>query len=165
MIGNDVIDLAQSRKESNWKRKGFLEKLFTDEEQVFISNFSQPEVAVWLLWSMKESAYKIYNRQTKIRAFIPKQLVCVVDFSDVAKASGKVICNDNVYFTTNILSSEHIHTIAVDNLDNLDNIAEVENLKIVKDQYGIPYLQLASKKFQEISISHHGRFEKKVVIN
>ena len=31
MIGNDVIDLQQSRQESNWQRKGFLEKLFTQQ--------------------------------------------------------------------------------------------------------------------------------------
>jgi hypothetical protein len=33
MIGNDVVDLALAQKESNWKRKGFLNKLFTSVEQ------------------------------------------------------------------------------------------------------------------------------------
>ena len=46
MIGNDVIDLAQSRKESNWQRKGFIEKLFTADEQQLIKNYDEPEVIV-----------------------------------------------------------------------------------------------------------------------
>ena len=28
MIGNDIVDLVQARFQSNWKRKGFVQKLF-----------------------------------------------------------------------------------------------------------------------------------------
>lgn len=38
MIGNDIVDLAQSRLQSKWSRKGLIEKLFTTEEQYFIKN-------------------------------------------------------------------------------------------------------------------------------
>ena len=37
MIGNDIVDLALAQKESNWKRKGFLDKIFTLQEQLFIN--------------------------------------------------------------------------------------------------------------------------------
>ena len=33
MIGNDVVDLRRALVESNWKRKGFLTKVFSDSEQ------------------------------------------------------------------------------------------------------------------------------------
>ena len=33
MIGNDIIDLDVAKTESNWKRKGFLDKIFTANEQ------------------------------------------------------------------------------------------------------------------------------------
>ncbi|WP_433763904.1 4'-phosphopantetheinyl transferase family protein [Flavobacterium ginsenosidimutans] len=164
MIGNDVIDLAQSRKESNWKRKGFVEKLFTVDEQRLIKNYDEPEVMVWLLWSMKEAAYKIYNRQNKIREFSPKKLVCFIDFLDINNSSGKVVCNKNIYHTKTILSLESIHTIAVTDFENINNIIEVENKEIVKDENGIPYLKISSNMLQDISISHHGRFEKRVII-
>ena len=36
MIGNDIIDLAETRLRSNWKRPGFLEKVFSVEEQKII---------------------------------------------------------------------------------------------------------------------------------
>ena len=76
MIGNDIIDLTLAKLESNWQRKGFLEKLFTTFEQSLICNSENPEQMVWHLWSRKEAAYKIYHRETKIRAFIPMQIEC-----------------------------------------------------------------------------------------
>jgi phosphopantetheinyl transferase (holo-ACP synthase) len=163
MIGNDIIDLEQSRIDSRWQRKGFIEKLFTTEEQQFISDSHEPEILVWLFWSMKEAAYKIYNRQTKIREYIPKKLSCTLDFLDSNRASGKVSCNENVYYTKTIISSESIHTIAVNALENIDRVIEVENKNIVKDENGIPFLKTGDI-LQSISISHHGRFKKLVII-
>ena len=38
MIGNDVVDLKLAATESNWKRKGYLDKLFSVAEQEYIFN-------------------------------------------------------------------------------------------------------------------------------
>lgn len=164
MIGNDVIDLWQSRQESNWQRKGFLEKLFTSQERLIIKNYSNPEIMVWLLWSMKEAAYKIYNRQTKIRAYMPKKLIC----SNISFANnqiiGQVTCLGNHYYTKTYLDNDSIHTIAANTLSDLNNADEIKNKNIVKDQHGIPYLQMQAGKFQDVSVSHHGRFKKVVTI-
>lgn len=164
MIGNDVIDLVLARKESNWRRKGFLEKLFSEEEQALIINSKEPEIMVWLLWSMKEAAYKIFNRETKIRAFIPQKLLCTVDFFNSEGASGKVYCNEKVYFTKSILSTECIHTIAVSVFENSNAVIEIINKKITKDENGIPYLKNSTNMLQDVSVSHHGRFNKTVTL-
>jgi phosphopantetheinyl transferase (holo-ACP synthase) len=58
MIGNDVVDLVLARKKV-WRRTGYLQKIFTESEQLLIENSSNPHVLVWKLWSMKEAAYKI----------------------------------------------------------------------------------------------------------
>ena len=76
MIGNDIVDLALAKKESNWKRNRFLDKIFTTKEQVLIVDAENPEIMVWNLWSRKEAAYKIYNRETGIRGYFPLQLEC-----------------------------------------------------------------------------------------
>lgn len=166
MIGNDVIDILQSRKESNWKRRGFIEKIFTLEEQLLISNAADPEIMVWMLWSMKESAYKVYNRKTKIREYIPKKLVCFIESQNQNFIRGKVICCENIYHTKTILSNDSIHTIAVSVLDNLKMVLEIKKKSILKDQNGIPYLFVSIKnRVQDVSISHHGRFEKVVTIS
>jgi phosphopantetheinyl transferase (holo-ACP synthase) len=166
MIGNDVIDILQSRKESNWKRKGFIEKIFTIEEQLLISNSTDPEIMVWLLWSMKEAAYKVYNRKTKIREYIPKKLVCFIESQNQNSIRGKVICCKNIYHTNTTVSNDSIHTIAVSVLDNLKKVIEIKKKSILKDQNGIPYVSASPKnRIQDASISHHGRFEKVVTIS
>ncbi|MDX6182600.1 4'-phosphopantetheinyl transferase superfamily protein [Flavobacterium sp. Fl-77] len=165
MIGNDVIDLLQSRQESNWQRKGFINKIFTDDEQIIISNSSDPEIMVWVLWSMKEAAYKIYNRQTKIRAYIPKKLICSIKTHKNSSVKGLVFCDENIYHTKTMLSQDIIHTLAAASLEDLNCIIEIENKDIVKDKYGIPYLTTYPENTsQNVSISHHGRFEKVVTI-
>ena len=159
MIGNDVVDILQSRPESNWQRKGFLEKLFTVEEQLFIKQSSNPEISVWLLWSMKEAAYKIYNRQTKQREYIPKKLICKIVSSN-SYITGEVICGENIYYTKTTILDDSIHTIAVNNLSDLNSVVEIEKIGILKDEYGIPYLSDTPKITKDVSVSNHGRFEK-----
>ncbi|MCD0472469.1 4'-phosphopantetheinyl transferase superfamily protein [Flavobacterium sp. JAS] len=166
MIGNDVIDIIQSRCESNWQRKGFIQKLFTASEQLMISNALDPEIMVWLFWSMKEAAYKIYNRQTKQREYIPKKLVCSIVSQDNNYIIGKVNYAQNIYHTKTILLQEGIHTLAANSLDDLKNVIEIQKKGIIKDNNGIPHLYNSlSNTFQDVSISHHGRFEKVVTLD
>lgn len=161
MIGNDVIDLALAKKESNWQRKGFLDKIFTPKEKLLISNSDNPEITVWNLWSRKEAAYKIYNRQTQVRAFMPKQLECF----DIETANGiiygKVACNNNIYFTKTTITLEYIETEAVINTADFDRIKIVDSSdKIIKID-GIPnYFDPEQRIWKPISKSHHGRFER-----
>ncbi len=164
MIGNDIVDLMQSRLESNWQRKGFLEKIFTDNEQLLIANDREPEIMVWLLWSMKEAAYKIYNRQTKTREFIPKKLACTILSKDRFHASGRVACLENTYPTESAITKDSIHTVAVSSIANLVDVIEIENKGIRKDGNGLPYFPTSNNIIQDVSISHHGRFEKVVAI-
>ena len=46
MIGNDIVDLALAKKESNWKRKGYLDKIFTVSEQLLLQKSTNQELAV-----------------------------------------------------------------------------------------------------------------------
>jgi len=164
MIGNDVVDILQSRVESNWQRPGFIHKLFTNNEQLLIADAPEAEIMVWLLWSMKEAAYKIYNRETKIREYIPKQLECKLLLKTNQYTNGIVACKNKVYYTSSVVANNYVHTIAVGRFDDLDKVIDIENKSIIKNQYGIPYLLNAQNKLQDVSISHHGRIEKVVTL-
>lgn len=162
MIGNDIIDLALAKKESNWKREGFLNKIFTAEEQLLIFQSSNPENMVWNLWSRKEAAYKIYNRQTQIRKYNPIQLVC----SDVYSEIGKVICNGHVYFVKTEITNEYIHTVAVTEIQHLKTIGIVDSTIKIQKTDGIPEILIKNEIVPKpISVSHHGRFERRVMIS
>ena len=109
MIGNDIIDLAEARLRSNWQRRGFLEKIFSLEEQEMIHSSSNPFQTVWRLWSMKESAYKFYLQKytNAVRGFYPAKINCEIDSSEAGRVSikeiqliTKTIYHQNYLFST-----------------------------------------------------------------
>jgi phosphopantetheinyl transferase (holo-ACP synthase) len=165
MIGNDIVDLALAQKESNWKRKGFLDKIFTSNEQLLILNAGNPTIMVWNLWSRKEAAYKIYNRQTQIRGYFPLQLECFdLEITDEI-IFGKVVIKDLVYFTKTVIKNQFINTIAVEKFQDFDKITTLENRKNIRKNNGIPsYFEKDNSATRPISISHHGRFEQIISI-
>jgi phosphopantetheinyl transferase (holo-ACP synthase) len=76
LIGNDIIDLQTAAAESNWRRPGYLGKIFTPQEQDWIFQSPDPDITVWYLWSAKEAVYKIVNRTTNERKYAPLAYVC-----------------------------------------------------------------------------------------
>lgn len=171
MIGNDIVDRWACQRESNWKRKGWLDKLFSPSEQALIKDYSRPEIMVWLLWSMKEAAYKIYNRNTGDTCFTPARLEC--DSLAIAEdtASGMVFFKSHDYYIRSIIVPDFIHSTA----SMKDNLAlatiYINQVRSAgpnypgghiyfKDYRGIPYLvECCSGKVRAVSFSHHGRFE------
>jgi phosphopantetheinyl transferase (holo-ACP synthase) len=161
MIGNDVVDLVLARKESNWRRTGYLQKIFTESEQLLIKNSSNPHVLVWKLWSMKEAAYKIYNRQTGVRAFFPKELEC----TPTSEKDGVVSCRGNYYYTQTNLENDFLHSVAVIDRTNFDLIIFVDHTPNVIKVHGIPFLKcIKSGILQPVSISHHGQYYKAIAL-
>jgi len=157
MIGNDIIDLELAKKESNWERNGFLEKIFSPEEQILIHNDSNPEIMVWNLWSRKEASYKIFNRHTGIRGYFPWLLQC--DYNN--QNSGKVCINDFIYYTQTEITNTYIYTIAVSEMFFFTKIKSLEIVENVEKDNGIPFLfDVSSKVKHPVSITHHGRFQR-----
>ncbi len=165
MIGNDIVDLALARKESNWKRTGFLSKIFTKKEQLLISTAENPEIKVWDLWSRKEAAYKIYNRETAIRGYFPLKLECVDLETKDGLSFGKVLIDESIYFTKTEITSQFIYTVAALNVEQFTTIKTLESLAKVEKIIGIPnYIDEENFTKKPVSISHHGRFQRIISI-
>ncbi|WP_316818559.1 4'-phosphopantetheinyl transferase superfamily protein [Pedobacter nyackensis] len=150
MIGNDIVDLNRAAKESNWKRTGYLEKIFTPEEKFLIHTAKDPDILVWLFWSMKEAAYKAATDQTKIRSFAPFLLSCSNLVLHPGTATGNITYDGKLYHSQSIITQTYIHTIAATRTKMLNDI----KLKI--DDY-----DAADRSYKEsnpTSISHHGSF-------
>lgn len=111
MIGNDIVDLTQAKQESNWQRKGFLNKLFTPYEQQLIQAADAPERMLWLLWSMKESAYKVSVRESGNRMFAPQKLACHIDLFREEMAEG-VVFYKKAYSTKSIIAPQYVASVA-----------------------------------------------------
>lgn len=161
MIGNDIVDLALARKESNWQRDRFLDKIFTKNEQHLILNDANPEIMVWNLWSRKEAAYKIYNRETGIRGYFPLQLECIYENETL----GTVSIKEKIYFTQSQIEKDSIYTIAVADKKHFDKIESITLAIEIFKINGIPFIiDSASKIKKPVSITHHGRFWKGITL-
>ena len=183
MIGNDIIDLKLARQQSNWKRKGFLEKVFSPSERELLNASEDLDICVWLLWSMKEAAYKAHQR----RFSLPRRLnwkiqECISLNWEGDKATGVIGIEEEEYFITSNLTSASIHSLASaqskslyrDNLYQLplskvkqlfkEEISERLNmplpqLRLAKTENGIPQLFLKNSIIPHaFSFSDHGRF-------
>lgn len=184
MIGNDIIDLELAARQSNWKRKGFLDKLFSKQEQGLVFESSAPFRMVWKLWSMKESAYKIHVRKTGERRFNPRSYSC----ETLDQKKGRVHIDAHSYLTRTETQQELIHTMAHENCFEQElfygmtmnkggedpgvilrqglvrDLAErrkmpVEGLQVKKNRLQIPELFVGNRKLKDLcSLSHHGRY-------
>ena len=163
MIGNDIVDLALAKVESNWKRNGYLDKIFTKEEQFSILNSDDRDKTVWNLWSRKEAAYKIYNRQTNIRAYIPSELYCRDLFTIDEIVFGKIICKGNTYYTRTEVTSDLVHTVAVNYLSDFERLKYLKDPVVIVKAKTIPSYYDGSQ-LKPLSISHHGRFKRTVTL-
>lgn len=150
MIGNDLVDLQQASRESNWMRAGFLHKLFTKNEQQYIMLANHPTEMVWLLWSMKEAVYKIYNRQSGVREFAPHKLSCTLRSLKFEEYYGQVqIAGSGYYTKTQVEHNDFIHTVAALTPYRLEGI----NTVLYPSSTSIDYKAMAPH-----CVSHHGRF-------
>ncbi len=191
MVGNDIVDLESARSQSNWERKGFLNKIFTSSEQECIHNAENPFLTVWLLWSMKESAYKINVQQYTQRFFAPKKLECRLN----AGNKGLVYYKSNRYYTTSEITNNFIFTSAtlIEEQDvtttcfKLESLASSESeqtyhklkllisenykvsihaINIIKNSVGVPQLYLNNQVLHiPLSLTHHGDYGAVSILN
>lgn len=186
MTGNDIVDMQVAATESNWRRKGFTEKIFSPQEQQYINDAALPDAMVWRLWTMKESAYKIYTRQYGGRFFTPKKFRCIL----LTETTGLVRFNNIAYQTTTVNAKDHVYTIArTEGAESVDFINSCfplpktdlskqqqfiykkiiacyhsitgelkKNITVNKDKNGIPFLNCNSNLQIPVSITHHGHF-------
>lgn len=149
MIGNDIVDLHRADADSNWRRKGYLQKVFSKEEQQLIQTAANPCQMVWLLWSMKEAVYKIHSRRKNWHVFAPVKLVCTEVKIHGTCATGVVVCQRLKYFTQSTVNPEFIHTMAGESFP-----LEAARIDICcYDPSDLSYRNTAPA-----TVSHHGRY-------
>ncbi|WP_299666987.1 4'-phosphopantetheinyl transferase superfamily protein [uncultured Polaribacter sp.] len=177
MIGNDIVDLTLAKTQSNWQRKGFLEKQFTQKEQEIILKSDASFLCVWLFWSMKEAAYKCYTQKHLKRFFAPQKFECTL----VSKDEGVVTFENHQFYTTTFFSSSYVSTIAQKSQENVPFFSVIGSPKTVdkdiklklsevtgfvseqitqqKSTIGAPlYYHKEKLLTKSCSISHHGNY-------
>lgn len=178
MIGNDIVDLKLAGVESNWKRAGFLDKLFGKQEQEAIFNSEIPEIEVWKLWAMKEAAYKAHQRLFDLpRSFHPKKLLITHNVAE----KGIVAIDRQQYILQSNIMGNCVHSVAIlqgseKNIvkktgcfpdikaELIRKVANMQGLRredigIKKNRNSVPYLFLNGKVSPfAFSLAHHGKY-------
>jgi phosphopantetheinyl transferase (holo-ACP synthase) len=175
LVGNDLVDLKQAAAESNWRRKGYLEKICSPAEQELILNAADPTAMLWLLWTMKEASYKVWNRMSGIRSYSPQQFICTDLVRNGSEATGIVTQHESVFFissevsdllvhSTAAIQKEDLQDVSVCYLDNSPDYAAQFNLAstsyfLQKTISGLPsVIHKTSGRALAASVSHHGRY-------
>ncbi|MHA7829509.1 MAG: 4'-phosphopantetheinyl transferase family protein [Flagellimonas sp.] len=174
MVGNDIVDLNEALRGSNWQRPRFLDKLFLELEQTYIQNAANPFRMVWRLWSMKEASYKLYTQLYPSRFYNPKAFECVIEnfsaivkfrdfrcFVETKETSNYIITEARLH--TQKWSSKVVKFKTVDQQDQretlkrslLDDVGSAFQLQ--KNEWNVPTLTNGKKQFH-ISLTHHGSY-------
>lgn len=185
MLGNDIIDIKEARRTSNWQRKGFLDKAFTSNEQKVIKESLNPFYLVWRFWSMKESAYKVSIQFGLGRSFNPSSIQCtiissevgLISIGDLSLYSETKVSKDYILslvssintnkITTKVLKIPALNLHMQKEVLHQQIIAQVSKeynydkdyLRVQKTNLNVPYISHKNKKIaSHISISHHGKY-------
>lgn len=157
MIGNDVVDLVLAKTESNWKRKGYLDKLYTASEQKWIHTAADPDEMVWLLWSIKESVYKAYQRIRYQHGFYPIKIKIEFLQKNGCEYESVIELFGVKFYGKSLIADQIVSTIAVQNKNDTEKVIYFDQLVYIKDENGLPILEHSR---QPVSVSHHGRATK-----
>lgn len=174
MVGNDIIDIAETKRTTNYQRPRFLDKLFSESEQEFIIKSEDSFISVWRLWSMKEAAYKLYTQLYPSRFYNPKGFQCSIEGN-----RGIVEFKDFKCYVTTTINSEYIISEARLNKHQLtSSVVKFKSTKqseqrallkskllegfgkdfyLEKTAFEIPIIT-NSKEIFNVSLSHHGNY-------
>jgi phosphopantetheinyl transferase (holo-ACP synthase) len=175
VIGNDIVDISEAKKSKHWHTQRYLDKLFTNSEQVIIKSSENQFEMICRLWSMKESAYKIISRSFNNRFYSPKSLECIIQNN----IDGIVSFNEMDYYTKTSSNRHLTHSIATENKSEFNTLVSeileeksrpeleekllsqfiTEDLRIKKKEHNIPVLTDGKDYyFEQFSLTHHGQF-------
>ena len=172
IIGNDIIDLEIALDKPRLKNDRFLSKVFTKNEITQIHLHPNPELAIWKMWSMKETAYKAHQRLFQLPARLdPISYECDLDKLYVIKDKNTYIINlendeNHIYSWLKFRNIMHIKLPYSPNYksDFLKEFSirtdlDLRNIELCKNNLGIPELFVKNTNNSlPISITHHGRF-------
>ncbi len=139
--GNDIVSLQKIDKERTAQYR-FYSKILGSAERELFDHALMPisfEHYVWLLWSVKEAAYKYFKRLEPAILFSPlKFIVIEINFRQEKASSANTFFTGRVTFQKHTLyflsdyNEARIHTIVHDenNFDNVrSGIAEIQSEK------------------------------------
>ena len=112
MLGNDIVDLADPETSRGGQHPRFDERVFASCERAALARSSDPTRLRWMLWAVKESAFKGLRRTQPGTVLSPVQFV--VDLDSQLHGTGSY--RDQHYCASVELDRDCVHAIVSDDL-------------------------------------------------
>lgn len=168
MIGNDIVDLVKAKEESDIFRPRYLEKICSSDEINLVLSSSNSIHTFWRIWTMKESAYKAFQRKLGFKTvFNPFAFICQFKDSEF----GKVSYYDCQLSTKTIQTKDFIYSEVINSEENqrffgttinflikLKAELNLQSLPEISRKEGMPVLKFFDKTLP-FSKTHHGNFQ------
>jgi phosphopantetheinyl transferase (holo-ACP synthase) len=110
MLGNDIVDLADPETSCGGQHPRFDRRVFTMYERAALSRSPDPTRARWILWAVKESAFKGLRRAQPETVFSPARFAVALD----SQLQGSVTYRDKRYRATVEMDRDCVHAIVSD---------------------------------------------------
>ena len=108
MIGSDIVDLDDPDADPGRLHPRFDGRVFDPRERSLIAASTQPGRTRWILWALKESAYKAARKEEPATVFSPARFV--VSRQDAASA---IVCACGRRFRASISCGPgYVHAVA-----------------------------------------------------
>ena len=108
MIGNDVVDLADLDTDPGRLHPRFDGRAFHPSEGALIASSPQPCRTRWILWALKESAFKAARKEEPTTIFSPVRFVATLE----DEASAFVCAGDRRFQASISCGSGYVHAVA-----------------------------------------------------
>ena len=154
-IGNDILSIEDPTNLRSFSNSRFLSKVLTRTERAANLSRKGPLFA-YILWTCKESAYKIQVKNGLRSAFAPIRFT--VELADLDPGQGidrgTATFGDKRMSTLTYINSRFVHTIAMEGYSALDLI--VEGVRNTGALYGAPQSDLTHDHFLGSLVSDLG---------
>jgi hypothetical protein len=126
LVGNDVVDLAESENIGKSGDQRFCKRVFNSSELSLIADSARPDPILWAIWAAKEAAYKAISRSNPDVCSIPKKYPVIIERSTIpegaAPLQGKVVTPLGELPVLIFMGAEMIHVIAAETAEALQRI-------------------------------------------
>lgn len=178
MIGFDIVSLSASAFPSDDRRDAYADKVLTDTEMVWWTAQSDRFVALWKLWTIKESVYKIESKLGAERLLVPRKYEVMVgeegnkgiggigEESEIVGPLGKYFAisreEEDCVYSAVAQSPEELRAIRMahfpleDDSPDFQSMAVHQQLSQFLEQNSDIAAGLTAESSIDISVSHHG---------
>jgi len=109
ILGNDIVDFCKCGINNKSQHQRFMERVFNEHERKTITSSENPDVALWLFWSAKETAFKVISKISEAPVFSHKKFETALLQQHGSKYDLSVTYNETNVCVEASATEEYVH--------------------------------------------------------